>query len=279
MSAPLDGTSILITGASSGIGEALARQLAPRAAALGLLARRRERLEALATQLRAENPRLKAVVLPCDLRDLGAVAAAVDRFEAEAGPVEVLFNNAGLGHFGCYDLSSWETTKTLIDTNVVAVAWLTRRVLPGMVARGRGGILMVSSGFGIDLLPGFSTYCGAKHFVTAMTECLRWELLGTGVVVSQVCPGPVDTEFEEIARGGDFPRVPGVVKVSAEHVAALSIRLLERERAFAVPGLHMKALLGFSYYVPRVVKRVFFDLFARRVRRMVVRVRGGPAPG
>ena len=208
MRPPIDGGVVVLTGASSGIGEAMARLLAKRASAIALVARRAERLEALAADLRAGSETLTVSVHPCDLTDLEAAAAMVASVEQAHGRVDILINNAGLGDIGLFSASEWAKNQRMIDVNITALLFLTHRVLPGMVERGRGGILNVSSGFGLTWMPLFSAYVGTKHFVSGFTESLRCELTGTGVVASHLCPGPVTTEFEQHAGTATLPTVP-----------------------------------------------------------------------
>ncbi len=189
----------MITGASSGIGEHMARQLASSAKILILVARRADRLETLANALRTDNSALTVEVRPCDLSDIRATEALATEALAKHGAVDVLINNAGLGDAGLVELADWTKVQRMLAVNIDALTLLTRLLLPAMVAQKRGGILNVSSGFGMTFMPGMSAYCGTKHFVTAFTEGLRLEMIGTGVVVSQVCPGPVKTEFEDVA--------------------------------------------------------------------------------
>ncbi len=264
MRPPLDGT-ILVTGASSGIGRELARQLAPRAGALVLVARRTERLEALADELRAKRADLPVHVEPCDLSDAAAVDALLARVEERAGAVDVLVNNAGLGDFGVFDLSDWPKVRAMIDLNVTALVYLTHRLVPAMVARRRGGILNVSSGFGLSFLPGFAAYVGTKHFVTSFTESLRLEVQPEGIVVTQVCPGPVATEFEENA--GNFSEMSPPFEISPERCARSALAGFARGRALVVPGIAIRLLLALGAFTPRWMLRLLFAPFARRIRR------------
>jgi len=105
-----------------------------------------------------------------------------------------------------------------------------------MLKQGRGGILNVSSGWGVTFIPGIGIYAGAKHFVTAFTECLRLELKGTGVVVSQVCPGPVDTEFEQVAGNPTGRDIPAFLTISSERCARAALRGFEKDQAMITPG-------------------------------------------
>lgn len=264
MRPPLDGSVVLVTGASSGIGRELARQLAGRVRALVLVARRADRLAALSDELRAARADLVVRVEACDIQDRAAVDRMLDGVEREVGPIDVLVNNAGFGDLGMFDLASWSKLEQLLLTNVVALTYLTRRLVGPMVARRRGGILNVSSGFGLEFMPGFAVYVGSKHYVTGFTESLRIELRQFGVVVSQLCPGPVATEFDEVAGvpGGML----GPVQMDAARCARAAVRAFARGRALIVPGLLMKLVMGLGAITPRVVRRWVYPLLARRMR-------------
>lgn len=265
---PIDGARILITGASSGIGRAMARILAPRAAGLAIVARRAERLEALAEELRASNPSLTVCVAPCDLTDQAATEAMVTKVEAELGPVDVLINNAGFGYGVLFERSSWDKTQRMITLNVDALVWLTWRLVPGMVERGRGGVLNVSSGLGLQWVPGYAAYGATKYFVTGFTESLRSELHGTGVAASQVCPGPVDTEYLDVAGNaygeGDPPG--GAMSLSAEQCAAKSLAAFERGRAIILPGFLYRLTMWISAISPRWLTRFAMRGLAKKAR-------------
>lgn len=267
MSSPIDGGVVLITGASSGIGRALALLLAPRARTLILVARRRDRLEELRAELTAKSPKLAVVLGVCDLGDLEKASAMLDDVRAKAGEIDVLINNAGIGDLGVFDRADWDKTRRMIDLNVTSLTYLTHRLVGPMVERGRGGILNVSSGFGMTFLPGFSVYVGTKHFVTSFTEALRLELAGTGVFVTQVCPGPVATEFEEHTGNFTGQKVPSLVQISAEQCARSAIRGFDRRRPLVVPGLLMKVLLGLGAWTPRFVFRLFGAPLGKALRK------------
>ncbi len=252
MKPPLDGT-VLVTGASSGIGRELARLFAPRAKRLILVARREERLHALAGEL--GRPGLDIAVHPCDLTD----SAAVDRLLAEIGEVDVLVNNAGIGDVGLFENVSWERIDFLLRINITAVAQLIHRLLPGMLRRRSGGILNISSGWGLTFIPGMGLYSGAKHFVTAFTECLRLELHGTGVVVTQVCPGPVATEFVEVAGNPTGHDIPKIFLLSPERCARAAFRGFERGRAMVIPSFRAWFLIALGRVSPRwLLRAVYF---------------------
>ena len=196
---PIDGGTVLITGASAGIGRELAVQLAPRARTLILLARRAGRLEELRTTLLAKHPQLQVLTLPVDLSDETDVGRAIAEAEEQAGAIDVLVNNAGVGDQALADQADWARVRNVLRTNVLAVAQLTTALVRPMVDRGRGGVLNMGSGAGLTVTPAAAAYSASKHFMDGFSEALRADLTGTGVVVTQVCPGPVDSEFDQLA--------------------------------------------------------------------------------
>ncbi len=219
----LNGKIVLITGASSGIGEACARAFAAQEARLILAARRADRLQALQNEL---FMRYGAAVhtVTLDVRDQPAVAAAVADLPAAWAEIEVLVNNAGLSrgldklHEG--QLADWEE---MIDTNLKGLLYVTRAVLPGMVERGRGHIINIGSIAGHQVYPGGNVYCATKFAVNGLTQALRVDTLGTGVRVSTVDPGMVETEFSVVRFHGDEARAAktyvGVTPLTGADVA------------------------------------------------------------
>ena len=262
------GSSVLITGASSGIGRELARQFAAEAGTLVLVARRVERLEQLREELDERHPSLGIHVVPCDLADAAATEQMVARVGREVGRVDILVNNAGLGYHALYDRADWSRVHRVIQVNVVALALLTQRLLPPMVERGQGGILNVGSGAGWVLMPGSAVYAGTKHFVDGFTETLRLELEGTGVAVTQVLPGPVETEFGEAAGAevliGEPPRF---MRISAERCAREAFEGFRRGRALVFPGRAYRWLMRTVDVMPRAMMRQRVRRAARRLRR------------
>ncbi|TNE89376.1 MAG: SDR family oxidoreductase [Deltaproteobacteria bacterium] len=261
---PLDG-AVLITGASSGIGRALAFEFAPRARAIGLLARREDRLAELRDELLALRPSLEILVLPCDLLDPEATFAALARFEEVLGPVDVLVNNAGFGDLAPLHQADLAKLERMIALNCTALTRLTHHVLPGMLARRSGGILNISSGFGLNTMPGVAAYAGSKHYVSAFTEALIAELAGTGVCACHVCPGPVKTEFIEIA-GNPTGLSPALIEITPETVARQSVRAFSRGRALIVPGWVMWGVISLGRLTPYAVLRKVYGLGSRLVR-------------
>jgi len=273
----LDGSTVLLTGASSGIGRQMALQLATRIKAIAIVARRRDKLDELAAQLKQLNPALVVHVMPCDLSHLDETARLADDVERTVGDVDVLINNAGVGDFAMYDLADWKRTHELIELNVSSLAFLTHRFVRPMVARGRGGVLNVASVYGFSVTPGFAAYLASKHFVVGFTEALRLDLHGSGVVVSLVCPGPTKTEFaSRVGYGEKGDLVPELFQQSDRACARQALRGFERGRAFILPSWVAKALYVAIGLSPRFLRRWVMFPFVRPFRR---RQLAGPAGG
>ena len=210
MSLDLKGRTVLVTGASSGIGAACAEVFADAGCRLVLAARRLDRLEVMAQRLRREHDS-EVLVGTLDVRDRLAVDAWVEGLDPAWSDIDVLVNNAGLArglstiHEG--DINDWEE---MIDTNVKGLLWVTRAVLRGMVARGSGHVVNIGSIAGHETYPGGNVYCASKHAVTAIGRALNIDVLGTGVRVSSVDPGLVKTEFSEVRFHGDRRRADAV---------------------------------------------------------------------
>jgi len=231
----MDSRVALITGASIGIGEQFSRQLAQRGHDVVLVARDVARLEALAKEIEAGGT--NAEVLPADLTDAGQLAAV----EARARTVDVLVNNAGFGSFGAFHTLDIETEMREIGLNVMALVRLTHAAAAGMVERGSGGILNVSSLAGFQPGPSNATYGATKAFVTSFTEAVHEELRGTGVNVTVLCPGFTHTEFQERANA-PASDVPGFMWQEAPEVARAGLDGLERNKAVVIPGAVNKVM-------------------------------------
>ncbi len=244
---------MLITGASSGIGAEMARQIAPRVGRVLLVARRRTLLEELAAELRG-------AVVECFEADLSRNESVTVLLEALRNqPVTVLVNNAGLGDHGLFEKSDWSKVDAMLAVNIQALVRLTHAVLPEMIRKQRGAILNVSSIAGDLPVPGMAVYAASKAFVTNFSEALRSELAGSGVSVTTLCPGPVDTGFRAVARRGTGPEIlkgPGFFKVDLECVAREGISALERGSARWTPGWVVRSVMGFARCVPWALVRV-----------------------
>ena len=263
----LTDATILVTGASSGIGMEIARQVGSRAKAIVLVARRVERLEELKGSLLESNSALRVETIPCDLSSREDVAKLIAEVGARGLRVDVLVNNAGVGMMGMFDSADATKTAFMIDLNVTSLSLLTLAFLPGMVERRRGGVMNISSGFGLAVMPLFAAYSATKHFVTGFTEGLRADLAGTGVIATQVCPGPVKTEFEQAMGNTTGAKIPAFVEITAAHCARAAIRGFERDRAIVVPGLTMKIVMLINAFSPRFMRRVFAGLIGRYARK------------
>lgn len=200
----------LITGASAGIGEACAHAFAAAGYALVLTARRVEKLEALAAELRAKHG-VSVDVFGLDVRSREAVDALAVANSTRFGGVDVLVNNAGLAR-GMESLQEGkpEDWDDMIDTNVKGLLYVTRAVLPAMVARGSGHVINIGSVAGQWVYPKGGVYCATKYAVRALTESLRQDLHGTGIRVTEIAPGMVETDFSKVRFGGDEKRASAV---------------------------------------------------------------------
>jgi len=245
----------LVTGASSGIGRAIAVKLADEGAALVLVARDSERLETLAADLRTRLG-TDVEILPADLTD----RAELRRVEA----IDVLVNNAGLGTYGEFRTLDPDGEEREIALNVVALVRLTRAVVPAMVERERGWILNVSSMASLQPTPLNATYGATKAFVTSFSESLHEELRTSGVKVTAVLPGFTRTEFQERAGLGGTGGMPDFVWQSAEDCAAEAVAALAAGRPLVVSGSLNKVAAVLSGVTPRGVKRRLVGRMAGR---------------
>jgi len=254
----LQGSIVLITGASAGIGKEFARQLAGCAGLLVLVARRRERLEELRDELVKSNPTLKVQIQTCDLSDDRSVNELCDWLEREKLAIDLLINNAGLGDMGPFATSEFGRVKEMLAVNIAALTLLTRCLLPGMIARNRGAILNVSSSAGFLPIPGFAVYAGTKAYVNSFSEAIRTEVRGTNVMVTSLCPGPVETEFTDVARrpgGGKRPR-PKLTQVSVEDVVRAGLSGVVTGKAIVIPGIIMKVGMLLARMTPMPLLRL-----------------------
>lgn len=254
----------LVTGASAGIGRAVAEELAGRGYDLVVVARARDRLEALATELEATRS-VAVEVLPADLLDAEQRGTVEARLADSGRPVDVLVNNAGFGTVGSFADLPVDGEEREVGLNVVAVLRLTRAAVGAMVSRGRGRILNVSSIAGFQPTPNMATYGATKAFVTSLTLAVREELAGTGVTITALCPGFTRTEFQERA-GVDQSDVPSFLWSSAEQVAKAGVDALLAGRATCTPGLVNRVAVTASGFTPYAVSRRVASLALRRAR-------------
>lgn len=240
----------LITGASSGIGEELARVHAAAGGDLVLVARREERLDKLAEELSEEHG-VECLVLARDLVPAGAAEALYAELAERGVEVDYLINNAGFGGHGLFYERAWEDDRAMIQLNVLALTALTRAALPAMVERGRGRVLNVASMAGFLPGPYQAVYYATKAFVQSFSQAVDSELAGTGVTVTALCPGLTDTEFIDRADLGGSRFVKTSFAASARQVAEAGYRAMLGGDAVIVPGLLNKATMGIMRFAPR----------------------------
>ena len=259
---PAPDRTAVVTGASSGIGAAIARDLVARGHGVALVARSADKLAALAEELSTAG--VRAEVLACDLSDRAARAELLGRVEALGLTADLLVNNAGLSTLGPVAKSDPEAEVNMIEVDVVALADLTSRFLPGMVERGRGGILNVASTAAFQPLPGQAGYGACKAFVLSYTRSLGGELRGTGVSATALCPGPVDTGFGETAgfsKEDAESALPSFMWETPEAVARCGIDALAKGHPVAIPGPANRAAAMFAHLTP---KQLLVPLLASR---------------
>jgi short-subunit dehydrogenase len=243
----------LVTGASSGIGEAFARLLAERGHDVVLVARDQARLDALAKELEAAHG-VQAEVLPADLTDPAQLARVEARCHDQDAPIDIVVNNAGFGTFGAFHTLDLDAEVREIQLNVVALVRLTHAAAVEMAARGRGGILNVSSLAGFQPGPMNATYGATKAFITSFTEAVHEEMKGTGVSVTVLCPGFTRTGFQKTANA-PAESVPGFLWQEADEVALAGLDALARNHATVLPGLVNKTLGTFTQMAPNALTR------------------------
>jgi uncharacterized protein len=243
----------LITGASAGIGEEFAKQLAARGYDLILVARRKDRLEQL-----AERVPTKSHVVECDLvTDAAKLPGKVAKLGVD---VDLLVNNAGFGLRGRFLELDPEREAEMVRVNCEAVVTLTHAFVPGMVERGRGGVITVASTAGMQPLPYEAVYGASKAFAISFMEALWMELRGTGVQITVVNPGPVKTEWQEVAGYDEnTPIPPGMI--SAEQCVTDALRAYDRGKRSMIPGRFfpwfMRAAVGPKSVKLRVTERMY----------------------
>src|SRR4051794_15316052 len=247
--APRPGHVAIVTGASKGIGAEIARELSRRGHEPVLVARSTDRLEALAAELGTP-----AHVIGADLSDPGARAGLLEDLESRGLTPQVLVNNAGYSTTGPVHRSDPEVERNMLELDVVALAELCSRFLPGMVERGSGAVLNVASTAAFQPLPGQAGYGAAKAFVLSYTRSVAAELHGTGVTATALCPGPVETDFGRTA--GFTPQqekesLPAIMWVSAAEVAKAAVAGMDAGKVVVIPGAANKVGAVFATLAPK----------------------------
>jgi uncharacterized protein len=247
----------LVTGASAGLGRELVRQLVrDRGMTVLATARRLDRLEALAAELTAG----RVAVLAGDLADPEFRDRLWARAEALPGGLDLLVNNAGVGHYAAFAQEDPATIRRIVEVNLMALLDLTQKAVRHMAARGSGQVVQISSALGFVGIPYSATYVATKHAVNGLVKSLRYELRGTGVRVWAACPNRIESEFHAVALGG-----PGAAPLRspysepAERMARRILRGLDRRAAFLLPGASSWAVVRAAHWLPRP-----FDWFMQR---------------
>ncbi len=238
----------LVTGASSGIGETFARRLAARGDDLVLVARREDRLHALAAELAVDGVDIE--VVPADLSAEEGLVAVEERLRSTERTVDLLVNNAGFGTNGPFAELAVKRELEMIEVNVVALVRLTHAALGAMVARGAGAVVNVSSLASFQALPLTATYAATKAFVTSFTEALAEECRGSGVHLQALCPGLTRTDFH-VTADWNLGWLPGGVWQSPEQVVDASLAGLGRGRVVVIPGVANRVAARASWLLPR----------------------------
>jgi len=245
----LDGKTALVTGASSGIGRELARQLGAMGADLVITARREDRLQELAEEIRAEHD-VEVEVIAADLSDAKAAQQLFEATEEAGKPIDVLANNAGFGTLDPFLEIPWELTLQQMQLNIISLTELCWRFGVAMHARGGGHILNVSSIGAYQPIPQFATYAAGKAYVRNFSEALAYELAPGGVRVCCLCPGGTSTEFSEVA-GHELPSWQMAFFMTAERCAAIGLSALFRGRRNIISGLSNKLTCWLMRFLPR----------------------------
>lgn len=257
----------LVTGASSGIGEALAHQLAAAGHDLVLVARSADKLQALADSLKHAHG-VRAWPMPADLAQPGAAATLAAALKRARRPVDLLVNNAGVLAHGPFAGMAPERHQQLIDLNVSGLTAMLAQFLPGMVARGSGRVLNVASIAAFQPVPSLATYAATKAYVLSLTESLSEELKGSGVTVTALCPGITATHMLEAASAAssELKRLPGFLVGDADEVAAEGLAACLAGRVICVPGVVNRATVAAGRATPKWLLRRISGGLVRRLK-------------
>ena len=260
--------TVLITGASAGIGREFARQLAPAVNTMVLVARRNDRLEALEMELKIINPHLEVFSRQLDLRDHAALERFCNWLDESGLSVDLLINNAGLGDRGAFIDSDWERVLAMLQVNIETLTYLTYRILPSMRKSGCGAILNVSSVASLIPVPHFAVYAATKAYVTSFSEALRAELRNANISVTTLCPGPVPTEFDDVARREPQVNTDAAARemfsVPVQDVVRRALNAVSRDKARVIPGTLVNLSMTIVAFIPMYLKRLILNAQAAR---------------
>jgi len=268
------GKSALVTGASAGLGEEFALQLADLGVNhLVLTARRADRLEDLRKTLVTAHPALRVDPIVADLAQPDGVTGLIGAFGPgglDGFEPDILINNAGLGDLGTFETSDPAKIESMLAVNIVALTRLTRWALPGMLAKKSGWICNVGSTAGLIPLPTFAVYAATKAYVNSFSEALRIELYGSGVNVNALCPGPVETEFGQVASRENSKRKfapPAFLCVTKADVVRQTLNALARGQGRLIPGLLVRFPMLLAESTPRWLLRLVFNFSSGDFRK------------
>ena len=249
--------SILITGASGGLGEEFARQLVFSCRQLILVARREDRLVALGAELKKMNPELDVLYFVVDLTSVSERENFITMLTDNGASVDLLINNAGLGDYQMFTDSDWGKVNQMIQLNMTALTHLTHSLIPQMRERGSGAIVNVSSLASLIPMPSFAVYAATKAYVTSFSEALRLELKGDGIPVMALCPGPVHTEFGSVAMPTGSNTLPGreMFFVDKSVVVSKALTGLSQYKARVYPGWQVAMVAAGISILPLVAIR------------------------
>jgi short-subunit dehydrogenase len=259
---------ILITGASAGLGAEFARQLAPEAKTLILTARRSDRLEELKKELIAKYPKLEVYTPTFDLSQPAAVDELVLYLTKNVLKVDFLINNAGFGDIGTFETSDQNKIRDMIRVNIEALTTLSHALLPDMLAQKNGAILNIASTAAMLPLPTFAVYAASKAYVGSFSEALRMEVKDRGVTVTALYPGPVETEFGQVASRPSSSRAfapPKSLLVSPEKVVSAALAGVLAGHARVIPGLLVKLGILPLEIVPMPIIRLIMASSAKMI--------------
>lgn len=266
------GKSALVTGASAGLGEEFADQLVKLGVTrLVLTARRQDRLSHIqAALMHSANPALEVETISADLSDASGVTNLIAELDKRGFSPDILINNAGLGDLGTFETSDPAKIESMLAVNIVALTRLTRWALPGMLAKKAGWICNVGSTAGVIPLPTFAVYAATKAYVNSFSEALRIELHGSGIRVLALCPGPVETEFGQVASRENSKRKfapPAFLCVSKTDVVRQTLAALARGQGRLIPGLMVRFPMLLAESTPRWILRLVFNLSSGDFRK------------
>ena len=267
---PFGKKSALVTGASAGLGEEFAVQLADLDLThIVLTARRSDRLEELRKRLTTAKPSLRVDTITADLSTEAGVTGLLAEMDKLGFSPDILINNAGFGDLGTFETSDPAKVGTMLEVNVVALTRITQRALPAMLAKKQGWICNVGSTAGLIPLPTFAVYAATKAYVNSFTEALRIELYGSGVQVLALCPGPVETEFGQVASRENSKRKfapPDFLCVSKSEVVSDTLRRL-RHGGRLIPGILVRIPMLLAESTPRWILRFIFNFTSGDYRK------------